>query len=505
MPEEKDPRSPATTSLAWDGMIDQWSKIDTVLAGTDAMRAAGDRFLPVHHEEDEDTYSERLFTNVLYNMSELTLDMWTGKPFSELLERSESMPDQVQEWMEDVDLQGNALDVFARNWFREGLAKAFAHILVEFPRINEGTEERPRTLADDREEGVRPYWVFVKPENVIFAERKFVDGHEVLTHVRIHEVHIERDGFAEVATERIRVYDAGGQLLGDGTTTKTTVTIYEKIEKKRNDQKDEWRQIDQWELGIEFIPMVTFYADREDFMLGKPPIQDVVDLNIRHWQSNSDQIMALTVARFPILAASGAVDDDDNLKVGPRSWLHMTDAVGRYYYVETNGNSLGAGEKDLEKYEERMSVYALDLLKKKRNPTATGRVIDEKEATSPLQDMAVRFQDALNLALEMTAAWVALETAGTVEVNTEFGVDPHTPEELRTLRELRTMRDISRARLLTRMQQVGVLDREFDFEANERELEDEAAQFDGGSDIDLDVPGGDVPPVEEEEEEEVAA
>lgn len=497
MPEEKDPKNPATTSAAWDVMIGPWTKIDTLLGGTDPMREAGTRFLPVHTREAEETYAERLMSNVLYNMSKLTLDMWVGKPFGELLKKSEEMPDDVKEWMEDIDLQGNNLDVFARQWFREGVAKAFSHILVEMPRINEGSEERPRTLADDRQENVRPYWVFVKPENVIFAEPTMIDGREVVTHVRIHEIHSERDGFAETHVRRIRQYDAGGQLLGDGTITKTHVTIYEEIPRKRTTDKEKWRIVEEWDLGIEFIPLVTFYADRESFMVGKPPIEDIVDLNIRWWQSNSDQIMAVTIARFPILAASGAVDDDNSMSVGPRTWLHMTDPNGKYYYVETTAASIEAGEKDLEKYEERMSVYALDLLKKQRNPTATGRMIDEKEATSPLQDMTLRFQDAINQALEMTAAWVAIETAGEVEVNSEFATNPDTPENLRTLRELRTTRDISRKQMLLRLKQFGTLDKDFDFDLNNAELLEEAAEFNGGSMMDLDPPG--TPIVDEEE------
>ncbi len=153
MPEDrdKDPKNPSTKSFAWDIMSPSWKKVDTVLGGTEVMRAAGGEVLPQHAEEDNDTYGERRFMAVLFNMSELTLDTWIGKPLGETIVRSEDMPEEVEEILENVDLLGNDINVYAYNWFRDGVSKAFSHTLIEMPRINLGTDANPRTKDDDRQ------------------------------------------------------------------------------------------------------------------------------------------------------------------------------------------------------------------------------------------------------------------------------------------------------------------------------------------------------------------
>ncbi len=482
MPKKDDPSTdPSTKSAEYGVMAGRWFPVDVVLGGTQTMREAGKEVLPQHVEEDDDTWAERNQTAVLYNLTEKTLETWVGKPLGDPIVRNEDVPDQVGEWLDNVDLLGNDLDVYSHEWFSEGLAKAFSHTLVEMPRIREGTEEQPRTAQDDIDEGVRPYWVRVKPENLIFAEAAVIDGREVLQHVRIAEVHTERVGFSQVVKQRIRVYDKGGAATFDGegapAVTKTRVTVYELKEKKKQTDKDEWVVVDQWELGIDFIPLVTFYADRERFMVGKPPLLDPAELNIRHFQSNSDQIMAVTVARFPILAASGAVDEDDVLRIGPRQWLHMPDSQGRFYYVETTGAALDAGRKDLEVLEQQIASYGAEFLRRRRGAgTATERRIDDSEAKAPLEVAAIKFEDALNQALVITAIWANLEGgAGTVTVNKDFGDDPMTDVALDFIKDARRNRDLSRANYLRRGQTIGALEEDFDFDRNEAELAEEDA------------------------------
>ena len=131
MPQKK-PDDPSITSAAYDVMQPRWQRIDAVLGGTETMRAAGTAYLPQHSEEADEVYDERLKTSTLLNETEIILNGWVGKPFSKPVQLSETTPEQIKEWADDIDLQGNNLDVFAREWFRSGVAKGFSHVLVEF-------------------------------------------------------------------------------------------------------------------------------------------------------------------------------------------------------------------------------------------------------------------------------------------------------------------------------------------------------------------------------------
>lgn len=487
---EKDPNSPATTSTAYDCMLPRWELMNALLGGTEAMREAGETYLPKHTEETDLNYQARLQGSVLFNMVEQTLDTLAGKPFKEPIHLNEDVPAQLQEdILLDVDLQGNNLDVFARQWFREGMSKAFAHVLIDFPKIEPKTDNKPRTLDDDRKEGVRPYWVLIKPECIIDAYSEVINGVETLLHIRILEAYTERNGFAEVVKERIKVLEPG------------TVEVYEL--KKVKGQKEQWVSVDKWVTGLSYIPLVTFYANREGFMRGKSPLQDLAHLNVTHWQSTAEQRHVLSVSRFPVLACSGAAkDDSDPIVIGPNQVLYNEDPQGKFYYVEYGGAGVDSGWKDLEQLENKMAGYGAEFLKKKPGTqTATARALDSAEASSDLSAMSVVFEDAVAQALDITADWLKLGKAGgTVEVVKEYDMEEEDPAAIEFLKYLREKRDISRKALLEIAVTKGLLPEDFDAEEDMEEILDEVDQLMklGGSLVDLD-PGANDPDDDDED------
>lgn len=477
-PNRKDPLDPSTTSSAYDAMAGVWAMIDTVLGGTRSMREAGRTYLPQHEEESDANYAERLQSNVLFNVLEITLDNFVGRPFSDPVALNDDVPEPIRTHVEDIDLQGNDLTTFCRKWFREGLAKGFAHVLVDMPALTPEEREN-RTLEDDRKEGRRPYWMFIRPENVIFATSHIVSTpygqREYLDHVRIKECVTERMGFAEVEHEQIRVLEPG------------TWAVYRKVITKR--RKPEWRIVDSGATGLDFVPMVTFYStDRERLMQAKPPLEDLAHLNVRWWQSNADQINVLTVARFPMLAVAGATDaSGTQMRIGPRQLLGTKDANGRFYYVEHTGKSINAGRQDLLDLEEQMANYGSIFMKRRPgNQVATARALDSAESTSPLEDMTVRFIDSVNIALDFTASWLDLEMGGTVKIATDFGPEEETKADLDFLMKARTARDISREALLDEAKRRGIIADDFDSVAD---LEQLYAEYEALKPIEPLVPG----------------
>ena len=466
----KQQAGPDTVSSAYAQMAPLWDKVSSVLGGTETMRGAGTLYLPQHERESNKAYAERLGKTVLINTTEQTLNGWVGRPFSSPIQVNENVPDSVRGLLEDVDLQGNDIDIFARNWFRDGLAKGFSHVLVDYPMRSE-TEGRERTLADDRAENMRPYLVHVPPENVISAHSEMVNGVEVLTHVRILETVVGREGFEESFTERIRVYEPG------------MVEVYEKRQRSKGG-KTEWVLVDTHSYDMPYIPLVTFYSQRSGLMLAKPPLLDLVNMNISHWQSQSDQTAVLTVARFPMLASSGMMDEDE-VVVGPNQWLATRDPAGRVYYVEHSGKAIASGRADLLDLEEKMAKYGAEFLTKKPGrQTATARALDSAEAVSPLQDMVHRFIDSMNLALAYMAHWEGEESGGTIDLDTDFGLSGSDAGALGALHEARRNRDISREAYLRELQRYNVLDRSFDLAEDGELLRDEDA-FSGMSSVDL--------------------
>lgn len=460
----KDAKSPATTCDEFDFMAPSWEKVQTVLDGTRAMRAAGQAYLPQHAKESDEAYQERLERATLLNMTKLTLDSWVGRPFSEPIKFKDDVPPEILELAENIDTLGSHIQVFARHWFREGMAKGFSHVLVDMPRLAERADGRPRTLEDDRLDGANPYWVHIKPEQLFFAEAEVVGGVEQLIEIRYTEWTNQREGFAIITRPQIK-----RMFLADGVVE---VEVYQEVRSKT--KKKAWEVVDSYTMEIDRIPLVTFYADRDGFLLAKSPLEDLADLNIAHWQSTSEQRTVLSVARFPILACSGGTDETNKLVVGPNRWLYTPDPQGKFYYVEHTGAAIQAGLNDLTELARQMSEYGGEWLKKRPGrETATARSLDSAEATSALQDATLRFQDALENVMQLTAIWKGLASAGSVQVNSDFAAPAPGGDGLRVLVEARKNRDISREAFIAELKRAGLLDEDFDAEADGARLESE--------------------------------
>lgn len=480
---DKDPKSPATTSFAYDEMVSRWALISSLMGGTESMRAAGTAYLPQHSEETDYAYQNRLQVTNLNNMFEETLNSLSGKPFAEEVKLSDTIPEKILPWLDNVDLMGNKFSVFLREWFLSGLSKAFCHVLVDMPRIEPKVDGAARTVADDAAEKTRPYFAIVRPENVLYMEETVIDGVPTLTHVRIMECTTTRVGFAEVVEEQIKVLEPG------------TVAIYKK---QKVAQKEVWVETDSWNVAWNYIPLVTFYAGRRDrLMCAKPPLLDLAYMNVAHWQSTSEQRHSLTTARFPILACEGAsADDSDPIVIGPNKVLYSAEG-GKFYYVEHTGAAIEVGFKDLELLEEQMSNYGAEFLKSDPgDATATAKAIDSAEANSSLSSIVVVFEDAAAQALSYMAqmAGAELDTAaakddgGTVQLVKSYAPDLADGQGLVAITAGRAAKDLSRKAWLEAMILRGLLPEDFDVEANEDELDAESQKMieQGAALMDLD-------------------
>jgi len=463
---------PSTPSLFYNTMAPRWQLISDVLGGTETMRDAGEEHLPKHMHEPDDVYDERLDTSVFLNMTELTLDFLTGKPFNEPVQLLEDVPAALVEYAEDIDLQGNNLDHFAQEWFREALAKGFSHVLIETPSDPGG---EIRTLEDQRVNNIRPYWVHIKPENLIAAEAIRIRGIETLTHIRFFEHETVRDGYEETEEVFVRVMELV-DLVGanDPDDFRVEVRRYKKTKRQQNGSV--WELVDQPKMtDLKKIALVTFYTNRKGFMESKPPLLDLAHLNITHWQSGSDQRSILTVSRFPMLAGSGVSDyENEKTIVGPHGLLLADDPQGRFYYVEHSGAAIEAGRKDMKDLEEHMAMYGAQLLKPRPDrETATARSMDENSTTSSLKRMTFSFMDALEQCLLLSAEMSGQDTGGSVRVHTDFSLSETEIVDLQTLVTARKDGEISHAAFIAELKRRGVLHEDFNVEDDLQLLRDE--------------------------------
>lgn len=437
---------PSITLDAVDQMSAYWDVITPLMGGTLAMRAA-QALLPKYPAEDDEVYKERLRLSTLLPAYSETVGNMTSRVFAEPLQLGDDVPEQVVELASNIDNANNDINAWSVDFFREGLSHGLCHAFVDHQKA-----VGVRTQADEKAAGVRPYVVMVKPEQV--CGWRVRDG--VLTQVRYREIIEESDGdFGTKCVAQIRVLEPGKW------------TTYRKPK-----EGGVWAIHDQGTTNLSVIPWVTFYTGRTGFMTAKPPLLELAHLNIKHWQSQSDQDNILHVIRVPILVRIGVQAQYDNQgKVIPPEFKVGTGALtdlpinGDMKYVEHTGKAVDAGRQALLDLIAEMRMAGAKLLTPDKSATKTATQAEEEAAQdlSPLSRMANHFADCLAQLLQFMADYRSLGEGGTVEMRGSFDVDYMPEVSLPTLVAMANAGMISKETLFTEMQRRGVISDEYDW------------------------------------------
>lgn len=459
----------------------RWKMTRALMGGTEVIREAEYDFLPKEEAETRRSYDARLSRSVLFGAYKKTISTSTGRPFSKPID-FDKFKKRLLDFNEDIDLQGNNIDVFARNWFMTSLAHSHAFCLIDHPKRPdiEGVSDDLPSLETEQELNLRPYWRIVAPYDVIGWRSIIRNGVEIPTQVRIRETATKDVGMFDcIEVKRVRVLTPG---------------FYELYEE--NPSNGQWSVVDRGvyldAMGepLGRIPIVPFFSGPVyGFYQARPIFEDLAYMNILHWQSQSDQENILHVARVPILFGAG-FHEGDNLEIGASRWVRGPEG-STLSYVEHSGAAIQAGRDSLEDLENRMRIMGAEVLVRDPNRiTATQKILDTEESNSELQTLVLMFQDALEQAYLLTAQWIGDESAvGEVSIFRDFGISAADFQEANVILQMRLSKQISQETFLDEMKRRGILQEDLN-------VEDEIAL------LESETPAMPEPVAEEEEEED---
>jgi hypothetical protein len=420
-----------------------------LLGGTRKMRAASTTYMPKWPKEEDEAYKCRLATAVLFPAYKRTVSTLTGKPFSEPVTIGDDVPPQIAEWLNDADLRGRNIDAFAADVMQAALGYGICGILVDFPKA-----DGIRTAADERAAGLRPYFIQIHPWQVLGWRDEYVNGAWVLTQLRLLEIVDELAGeFGVSKVEQVRVLTPGAWQ------------VY------RQDAKKEWVLHDEGTTTLKIIPYVPVYGERVEFMVGTPPLIEVANLNVAHWQCASDQQTILHVARVPILAAIGVDPDSFELTVGGSSAVKIPPG-GDLKFVEHTGKAIEAGANELEALEERMRQAGAELLVLRPGKiTATQTATENAVGMCALHRIAQNLEDALDQALQIMALWINEKSGGHVELFKDFGAASLAEASTQILLDSATAGKISDETYFSEMKRRGIVSPDIEWEDEKDRLD----------------------------------
>ena len=431
-----------------------------LMGGTQNMRLARYKYLSLEEGESQDNYDRRINRSSLYNMYRKTIEDHAGRVFRKPLVIDDKVDKSFDPIVDDISRTGQKITDFAQDVFTQGLQTGIHFIHIDAPTYV------GRTISETKNNGFRPYFVSVAPENLLGWQQDIINNRLILTQVRIKEIHKEKDPdneFLSLQVEYVRVMDKVG-------SDQVLVRLYRKRTEK---QVDNWDLIEETTLDLSGIPLVPFYAQRKYFMMGAPPLDDLADINIAHWQSSSDQTHILHYTRLPILFGAGW-PKGTTLKISSSQMVTTQDPTSDLKYVEPQGQSIAAGQKDIDKLEMQMEVLGMQLLARTSGPsTATGEMRGEIKETSQLGMMAKNLERALNKSFEFAAEFLGVGEwpDDGVRISTELSTLDVSAPTLTLLLQSVTQGKISKETFWDELVRRGLLAGTFDPELETERLE----------------------------------
>jgi len=416
---------------AWLTMEPHWILIENLMGGTYEMRSKHRRYLPQEPREIDESYDNRLARSVCppyyQRLERMLAGMLTRKPV-----RLNDISDTIREHLFDVDLQGNDLNIWTYETARKMIRYGHVGVLVDAPAEANG----------------RPYWVTYTPREILGWRTELIDGQQKFTQLRLLEKVIEPEGdYGETQVEQVRVLTPGA------------------FEIHRKNEDGDFTIHEEGTTTLTEIPFSIAYANRVNLMESRPPMEDIAELNLKYYQTQSDLYNQLHISAVPMLAFYGFPQAAEEVSAGPGEAIAFP-AEGRAEYIESKGTSYDAQFKSLEKIESQINELGLAAVlgQKLSAETAEAKKIDRSQGDSTMQVVAQQTQDMIDNCLIFHAKYLSDNNSGSCFVNRDFLASRLDPQEIGSLRELFQTGVITQETLLKQLHEGEVLGDEFDVE-----------------------------------------
>lgn len=459
-----------TKSLAYREMESHWQLVDDLKGGTDAMRRAGERWLPREEKEADKDYQRRLAHSFLYGAYSDTLDGLASRPFSKPVQLDDA-PDQFVDWVDNVDGMGGDLTQFGKDLFRSAVDYGLCHALVDFPPTSD-----VQSLADAESIRLRPTFALISPQNLLgWRTTELPNGAVVLDRIRILETAVEPDGeWGERIVRRVRVYsresiDVWEEVESEGGAGEIEVQPDEYVTPLASSTAGkEWVPVSTTANTLGKVPLVTVYFKRTGFMTGTPVLEDLAWLNVEHWQSSSQQRNYLRFARCGMWTLFG-FDEEDAASVVLAPNRKISTSAGpndaAVQVTETTGAAAKVGAEDLAKIEQRMEILGLQpLISRSGDVTATGAALDEGRTQTDVQAWIHATEAALRKCFAIAAEWMGIELPESfaVDINDDFVLSARAQKHAELIVRLVEMNKLTLSTGLSELRRYSVLTESLD-------------------------------------------
>lgn len=408
-------------------MCPYWDAIEAVRGGTQKLLELGEVYLPKEPMEDDEAYSRRL------NRAVLGFTPWyvrlvagmTGTVFRKPVVMPEQVPTELEAQLKDLTLKGDGIDAVAAEWFESGADYNYAGMLIDYPDT-----EGLQTRRDERDRQVRPYWVLYPGSKILDIEYSQQGSVRKVSFVRLQQFvkeAVEGSEFEKELIEQVLVYD----LVPTPEGTRCRYRIF------RQDENGDEVLHKEGFMSLDEVPFVVFAVDKKNDMAIAPPMTQIANLNLKHYQLSGDLDHSLHIGHVPRLFIFGMKASDLGDLGSTSEAVCIPDPEARVEWVVAPITSYDALQGRIEKCELQMASLALAAMHAQKNvgESADAKRLDRAQSDSILSQMAIAFQTALNQALAIHCKYLGIDPIE-VQIPRDFDATQITSDMVRALADV---------------------------------------------------------------------
>jgi hypothetical protein len=400
---------PDTQHSEYSNALPRWTKCRDAIDGEDAVHKAGEKYLPKLKEQTPDDYKAYVQRTPFYNATARTIDGLVGMLFRK--DPVVTIPAAMKSIFDDMTLTNCDFNELAEVVSREVIGLGRVGLLVEYPKVIEG----PITLAQAAAQNLRPYTSTYKAETILNWRAERINNAMQPVMITLSESVTEWTS----TFESKQIVQVRALLLEEGRYLQR---IYRKTE------KGEWEQFETDIVPLmngkplPYIPFVFFGPAHNDVTVQKPPVYDLVTLNLSHYRTTADLEHGAHFTGLPTPVVTGyEVNATEKLSIGSSTAWVFPNPEADARYLEFTGQGLGALEKRLLAKEAGMAAIGARMLTPEKASAEAAKTVQLRHAgegavLSAIGDMIEHGFDRI---LQIMADWEGIK----VEVKTEFNDD----------------------------------------------------------------------------------
>lgn len=318
----------------------KWERIRDCIEGTDEIKRKRTRYLPALTGQSTAEYNSYLARALFVAVADRTLKGLVGL----MTEREPNIeaPDEMRPYFEDTDNQGTSFFELYRFVTEEVLAMGRTGLLIDFPV-----------------EGGRAYTVPYAAENIfnwnvdpvtrllnmlVLTEEKFWPQPNTIHFISRH-----------VEYRLLSIDQNTGQYGGEVWRRSTADTSLGSLNR---------RSIIEPEVRgepLEIIPFTFITPEGIKADLVKPPLLDIVDVNLSHYRTSADLEHGRHFTALPVPVVTG-VDSESPLRVGSEQAWVLPPHTAKAFYLEFTGQGLQSLETALKEKSDQMAIFSTRLM-----------------------------------------------------------------------------------------------------------------------------------------------